>query len=652
MLLSLLALLAHAAPGHRALDAKATAAAQCQYLITPGSQSFAARGGPGSLGILAAPGCAWTASSNVSWITVVSNNTGSAAGRINYSVLPYTGASTRTGMITVGGQVFTVNQAGTSPTSCEPSAISSGQTINGALTSSSCFSPLRVKGNARPLAARYSFNGTVGQSMSVSLSSPDFDTYLLLVDPNGSVIAQNDDSVGGGSRIPGNDGFFILPANGTYIIEVTTFAKGAIGRYAVNLSMPAGNCTYALGATGQAFASGGGSGTVNVTTQEGCAWEATSNNGWLTLSGAGGSGAGAVSFTVGANSGAARTGSLTIAGQTFTITQAGTNGTGCPTITAINPASGAPGSTVTITGTNFTGASGVRFGGNVAAQFAIISDTQATATVPNGAASGPLALIKPACPDAQSESFTVNRLVVSVSAASFLGPSLASQSIVAAFGTAMATDTSVAATLPLPTDMLGTTVWVRDSAGAERLAPLFFVAPTQINYQIPEGTQAGTATITVTSGDGTISMGVLEIGSVAPGLFSANASGLGVAAANVLRVKSDGAQIIEEAAVFDPANNRFVTTPIDFGPDLGTESDQLFLILYGTGVRFRSTQAAVTCSIGGANAEVLYAGAQGIFQGLDQINVRMPRSLIGRGEVDVLLIVDGKATNSVRINIK
>lgn len=52
------------------------------------------------------------------------------------------------------------------------------------------------------------------------------------------------------------------------------------------------------------------------------------------------------------------------------------------------------------------------------------------------------------------------------------------------------------------------------------------------------------------------------------------------------------------------------------------------------------------------SAEVLYAGPQGDFAGLNQINVRVPRSLAGRGEVDIALTVDGQAANVVKVNIQ
>ena len=62
--------------------------------------------------------------------------------------------------------------------------------------------------------------------------------------------------------------------------------------------------------------------------------------------------------------------------------------------------------------------------------------------------------------------------------------------------------------------------------------------------------------------------------------------------------------------------------------------------------------SAVACAIGGVNSEVLFAGPQGGCVGLDQANVRLPRTLAGRGDVDVMITVDGKAANLVKVNFK
>ena len=60
----------------------------------------------------------------------------------------------------------------------------------------------------------------------------------------------------------------------------------------------------------------------------------------------------------------------------------------------------------------------------------------------------------------------------------------------------------------------------------------------------------------------------------------------------------------------------------------------------------------MTAAVGGTAAEVLYADAQDDLAGLNQVNLRLPRSLSKRGNVDVTLTVDGKAANSVRGNIR
>ena len=83
-----------------------------------------------------------------------------------------------------------------------------GQTINGVLTNGSCRSPIR--GNLY-FADRYTFTGTAGQAIAISLSA-SYDTYLYLVAPDNSIIASDDDGGGGSnSRIPALSGFFTLP---------------------------------------------------------------------------------------------------------------------------------------------------------------------------------------------------------------------------------------------------------------------------------------------------------------------------------------------------------------------------------------------------------------------------------------------------------
>jgi uncharacterized protein (TIGR03437 family) len=244
--------------------------------------------------------------------------------------------------------------------------------------------------------------------------------------------------------------------------------------------------------------------------------------------------------------------------------------------------------------------------------------------------------------------FSFAGAATSVSAASYSGARLAPESIVAAFGTNLATAIEAASSVPLPTSLAGTTVKVKDSQGAERSAPLFFVSPTQINYLIPAETATGAATVVFNSSDGSVSGGAVQIAPVAPGIFAANADGQGTAAALALRVKPDGSQTFEATTRFDPNQNRVVAVPID----LGEATDQVFLLLFGAGWRQRSSLSSVTVTIGGVNAQVSYAGQQGGFVGLDQLNALIPRALIGHGEVDVTVTIDGQAANVVKVNIR
>lgn len=237
--------------------------------------------------------------------------------------------------------------------------------------------------------------------------------------------------------------------------------------------------------------------------------------------------------------------------------------------------------------------------------------------------------------------------IATVSAANFR-TNLASESIVAAFGNNLATGRATATTAPLPTTLGGTTVTLRDSVGNQRNAPLFFVSPTQINYQIAPGLQIGPVSVTITNGSGQTVSGNFQLEAVAPGLFSAAGNGQGAAAALALRIKANGAQSFEPVARLDTSTNKFVTVPLD----LSIAGDQVFLVLFGTGIRFRSSLAGVTVNVGGTNQLVTFAQAQGTQVGLDQINVRLDSALRGRGEIDVFTTVDGRASNTVKVNIK
>lgn len=205
---------------------------QCNYSISPSSQSFSLTGGNGTINVTTSAGCSRTGTSNVSWISVAPSGTGS--GSVIYSVTSNSGQA-RTGIITIGEQNFTVNQSGGVSTGCSsPATIGFGQTINGTLQNADCLK------NSRYYDA-YAFNGAAGQRIYITLNSTQFDTYLYLY--RGSNISVNpwnwnDDDSGNSrnSRIPMNSGYITLPSAGTYTILASSYLAGATGNYTLSLN--------------------------------------------------------------------------------------------------------------------------------------------------------------------------------------------------------------------------------------------------------------------------------------------------------------------------------------------------------------------------------------------------------------------------------
>ena len=85
--------------------------------------------------------------------------------------------------------------------------------------------------------------------------------------------------------------------------------------------------------------------------------------------------------------------------------------------------------------------------------------------------------------------------------------------------------------------------------------------------------------------------------------------------------------------------------------DMGSASDQVYLLLAGTGLQAAGT-AGVKVTVGGLDAPVLYVGPQGSFGGLDQVDVQLPGALAGQGNVNVQVTAAGIPANSVQITIQ
>jgi uncharacterized protein (TIGR03437 family) len=231
--------------------------------------------------------------------------------------------------------------------------------------------------------------------------------------------------------------------------------------------------------------------------------------------------------------------------------------------------------------------------------------------------------------------------VVTLAPAAQIEP-FAAESIISVYGTELATGTVVATTVPVPISLDGNTVTVTDSDGVARQAPLYFVSPSQINFEIPTGTAMGTATVTIQNQNGTTQSAVIQIGSVSPGIFELNGSGL--VAAWVLPVISGAQQPL--LPVWQVVAGGVVPLAVSLGPS----TEQIYLEMYGTGIRNAKT---VTVTMGGLSVPVLYYGAAPGYAGEDQVNIGpLPAALAGQGSVKIGLAADGQQANAVTVTIQ
>src|SRR5581483_305554 len=211
----------------------------------------------------------------------------------------------------------------------------------------------------------------------------------------------------------------------------------------------------------------------------------------------------------------------------------------------------------------------------------------------------------------------------------------APNSIVAGFTSQVATEVALANDaddltpgIQLPTELGGLSVSVNG-----RLAPLFFVSPNQINYVVPAETETdGPATVVVTDAQGTVlAQGTLNMATKMLSVFCSNQGGTGAPAGSVT---PDG---INYAPVGNPDGTSNVVPAGQY------------LVLYGTGIS--GTQEDVKAFIGGVEAPVTYAGLQGGFVGLCQVNLQIPESLANQGLLELQLVDGSTVSNTMVIDL-
>ena len=334
------------------------AGAACDAVLTPATQNIAAAGADDSVDVTVPSGCAWTATSSVSWVTVLTGATGSGNGTVTYRVAANAAGTTRTGTIAIGGRLLTITQAAAPCTASLSSETESFESAGGT----------RVVSVTIPTGCQW--------------SATDNATWITV-------------TAGGGPNSSGNGAVtFSVAANTSTTPRTGTLT---IAGETLTVTQSGVTCNYTVSPTSGNASNAGGTGSVTVTTAAGCTWTATSAVSWMSITGgANGTGSGSVSYSVAANSTTqARSGVLTVAGQAVTINQAA----GCGY--AISPAS------ASVAATAGTGSVNVTAGGscNWTAQSPVSWVTFTTSA--SGTGNGTVGYAVTANPDSSSRSATL-----------------------------------------------------------------------------------------------------------------------------------------------------------------------------------------------------------------------------------------------------
>ena len=356
-----------------------------------------------SVTVTSPTGCAWTAASTASWLTVTSGASGSGNGTVALSVAANTATTARTGTATIAGQTFTVNQAAagctyainpgsrtaaaggetttvnvTAGSSCAWTATNSASWVtiaNGSSGSGNGSVTLTVAANTGG-TVRTTALTIAGQAFTIT--QPASGACTNTIAPETRTAAATGESISvavtaGGSCIwsaastvtwlivtGGNSGM----GNGTVAVLVSGNSTSSTRTGNVNIAgrtltvtQPAQTgCSYGVSPLSFSAPAAGATTSAAVTAATGCAWTASSSAAWITVTGGGtGSGPGTVSMSVAANTASTqRSGLVTIAGQVFSVTQAGASTCSY----SINPAgtnTAATGGTASISVTAATG---------------------------------------------------------------------------------------------------------------------------------------------------------------------------------------------------------------------------------------------------------------------------------------------------------
>jgi hypothetical protein len=266
------------------IDQASGAPAPCDITLQPTSTSMPVGGGAGTVAVTTNAGCAWTATSQVPWITVTPPASRTGSHSLGFNVASNASPMGRVGTLNIGNATFTVNQAG----------------------SQSCTFTINPTTEAVGAAGASGINVSVATTAGCAWTATSNASWLTITagssgNGNGTVTLSAAANSGGART-------------GTATIAGRTFT----------VNQAAAACTPSINPTSQSVGAAGATGlSIAVSAGPACAWMAVSNASWLTIvSGASGTGNGTVSYNVASNGGAARSGTMTVAGLTFTVNQA------------------------------------------------------------------------------------------------------------------------------------------------------------------------------------------------------------------------------------------------------------------------------------------------------------------------------------------
>jgi len=277
---------------------------KCQVSLEAPADAVAPAGGQGAIAIITAPECAWTAASGAPWLTGLTPSSGQGSGRVEFRVTENPAALVRQSYVAINDQQAVVQQQAAvcrfqvSPLA--PTIDSAGGNVTIAVTTLAGCS-WEARANVGWVAIS-STGGTGSGSIDVRVNPIETETRSTAIVVAGQTVTLTqttspDSGSGGGTGGGGTGG------GGTGGAGVTS-------------------CSYSIAPSTLAVGSAGATATLTVSTAPACTWTVASGAPWITTSPTLGSGAGAVTVTVAANSGMARSGFVTIAGQSATISQA------------------------------------------------------------------------------------------------------------------------------------------------------------------------------------------------------------------------------------------------------------------------------------------------------------------------------------------